>query len=157
MRAAFEGEELLIRNPESVRPWQHVLDPLCGYLTLAEKLFDDPDAFAESWNFGPDESETSSVLDVLGRLKELWGPGVSSRLDGRVHPHEARHLNLDSSKAKTRLGWEPRWNLNSALRATVQWYKAQQNLRASHDLRAFTEEQIHFHQATLVRPEIVLR
>ena len=154
MRAAFAGKEILIRNLQSVRPWQHVLDPLCGYLALAEKLYHDPEHFSESWNFGPDESETSSVLNVLGRLKELWGPGISWRLDDRVHPHEARLLNLDSSKAKTRLGWEPRWNLNSALKATVQWYKAHQS---NQDLRAFTEEQIRFHQSTLGRPEFILR
>jgi CDP-glucose 4,6-dehydratase len=120
VRAAFAGEEIPIRNLPSVRPWQHVLDPLCGYLALAEKLYRDPEHFSESWNFGPDESETSSVLNVLGLLKELWGPGISWCLDDRVHPHEATHLNLDSGKAKTRLGWEPRWNLNSALKATVQ-------------------------------------
>ncbi len=154
MRAAFAGEEIPIRNPQNVRPWQHVLDPLCGYLALAEKLYRDPEQFSESWNFGPDESETSPVLNVLGLLKELWGPGISWRLDDRVHPHEARLLNLDSGKAKTRLGWEPRWNLNGALKATVQWYKAYQS---NQELRAFTEEQIHFHQSTLGRPEFILR
>jgi CDP-glucose 4,6-dehydratase len=155
MRATFAGEEISIRNLQSVRPWQHVLDPLSGYLALAEKLYHDPEHFSESWNFGPDDSETSSVLNVLGLLKELWGPGISWRLDDRVHPHEARLLNLDSGKAKTRLGWEPRWNLNSALKATVQWYKAYQSKQ---DLRAFTEEQIHFHQSgTVGRSEIILR
>jgi CDP-glucose 4,6-dehydratase len=154
MRAAFAGEEIPIRNLQSVRPWQHVLDPLCGYLALGEKLYRDPEHFSESWNFGPDESQTSSVLNVLGLLKELWGPGISWRLDDRVHPHEARLLNLDSGKAKTRLGWEPRWNLNSAIKATVQWYKAYQS---NQDLRTSTEEQIHFHQSTLGRPEFILR
>jgi CDP-glucose 4,6-dehydratase len=154
MRAALEGKELLLRNPDAVRPWQHVLDPLCGYLTLAEKLCQDPERFSESWNFGPDESETLPVSEVLGRLKELWGPGISWRLDDGPHPHEAQYLKLDCTKAKTRLGWEPRWNLNSALRATVQWYKAHQSKQ---DLRALTEEQIHLYQSTLSRPETIRR
>jgi CDP-glucose 4,6-dehydratase len=154
MRAALEGKELLLRNPHAVRPWQHVLDPLCGYLTLAEKLCQDPERFSESWNLGPDESETLSVSEVLGRLRELWGPGISWRLDDGAHPHEAQYLKLDCTKAKTRLGWEPRWNLNSALRATVQWYKAHQS---NQDLRALTEEQIHLYQSTLSRPETTRR
>jgi CDP-glucose 4,6-dehydratase len=154
MRAALEGKELLLRNPHAVRPWQHVLDPLCGYLTLAEKLCQDPERFSESWNLGPDESETLSVSEVLRRLTELWGPGISWRLDDGAHPHEAQYLKLDCTKAKTRLGWEPRWNLNSALRATVQWYKAHQS---NQDLRALTEEQIHLYQSTLSRPETTRR
>ena len=154
VRAAYEGKEVLIRNPHAVRPWQHVLDPLCGYLMLAEKLWQNPGRFAGSWNFGPDESETLCVSDVLGHLKELWGPGISWRLDYSAHPHEAQYLKLDCTKAKTRLGWECRWDLNRALAATVQWYKAHQSKQA---LRAVTEEQIHFYQSMLSRRETLGR
>jgi CDP-glucose 4,6-dehydratase len=152
MRAALEGKKLLIRNPYAVRPWQHVLDPLCGYLTLAEKLCQDPERFSEGWNFGPDESEILSVSDVLARLKELWRPDISWHLDGSAHPHEAQYLKLDCKKARTELGWEPQWNLTSALQATVQWYKAHQSNQA---MRAVTEEQIHSYQSTLTRPETI--
>jgi CDP-glucose 4,6-dehydratase len=146
MRAVLEGRKLLIRNPHAVRPWQHVLDPLCGYLMLAEKLCEDPERFSESWNFGPRESETLSVSAVLERLSELWGPGLLWHFDDGPHPHEARYLKLDCTKAKTELGWEPQWNLNSALEATVQWYKAQQ---FHQDVRSLTLEQIRCYQSAL--------
>ncbi len=146
MRAVLEGRELLIRNPHAVRPWQHVLDPLCGYLMLAEKLCEDPERFSESWNFGPEESETLPVSVVLERLNGLWGSGVLWRLDGGPHPHEAQYLKLDCTKAKTELGWGPQWNLNSALEATVQWYKAQQ---LQQKLRSLTLEQIRSYQSAL--------
>src|SRR6202022_1014863 len=139
MRASIEGRELLIRHPHAVRPWQHVLDPLRGYLTLAEKLWQDPERFSGSWNFGPEESEALSVSTVLERLRELWGPDISWRFDDGAHPHEAQYLNLDCTKAKAELGWEPRWNLNSALEATVRWYKAYQSRQ---DVRLAAEEQI---------------
>jgi CDP-glucose 4,6-dehydratase len=144
VRAVLEGREVLIRNPHSIRPWQHVLDPLCGYLMLSEKLYGDPEAFAEGWNFGPDECEASSVSTVLEHLSGLWGPGVLWRFDGGPHPREARYLRLDCTKAKDELGWKPRWNLNRALEATVQWYKAQQDRQ---DMRALTLEQIRTYQS----------
>lgn len=149
MRAVHEGRKLLIRNPHAVRPWQHVLDPLNGYLILAEKLSEDPERFSESWNFGPVESETLSVSAVLERLRELWGPDVLWRLDDGPHPHEARCLKLDCTKAKAELGWEPQWNLNSALEATVHWYKAQQ---LHQDVRAVTLDQIRSYQSMLNLP-----
>ena len=154
MRATLEGRELLIRNPQATRPWQHVLEPLCGYLLLAEKLYEHPDRFSESWNFGPDESETFSVSTVLERLKKLWGPGLSWRIDNRAQPYEAQCLRLDCTKAKAELGWEPRWNLDCALEATVRWYKAHQ----SHlDVRAVAQEQIRSYEKTLSLPAISRR
>jgi CDP-glucose 4,6-dehydratase len=146
IRAVLEGKEVLVRNPSAVRPWQHVLDPLCGYLTLAEKLYENPTCFSASWNFGPDESETLSVAAVVKRLSELWGPGISWRFDGRIHPHEAQYLKLDCTKAKTELGWEPQWDLDHALEATVQWYKAYQS---GGDVRSLTLEQISSYQSML--------
>lgn len=151
MRAALEGRELRIRYPHAIRPWQHVLDPLCGYLTLAEKLCQDPERFSKSWNFGPDESEVLPVSTVLERLQELWGPGMSWRLDDGAHPHEAQYLKLDCTKAKTELGWRPQWNLNSALEATVRWYKAHQSRQ---DVRSVAQEQIRSYESLLSLPEI---
>jgi CDP-glucose 4,6-dehydratase len=149
MRAALAGTDLLIRNPHAVRPWQHVLDPLCGYLTLAEKLCEDPKHFSGSWNFGPEESETLRVSALLERISELWGPGISWRFDDGPHLHEAQYLKLDSAKAKTHLEWKPQWNLNSALEATVRWYKAQQLHQA---VRSLTLEQIRSYQSASNQP-----
>lgn len=154
MRATLEGRELLIRNPQVTRPWQHVLDPLCGYLMLAEKLYNFPERFSESWNFGPDESATYSVSTVLALLRELWGPSLSWRIDDRAHPYEAQCLRLDCTKAKRELGWEPRWNLDSALEATVRWYKAHQSHQ---DVRAVAQEQIRSYEKALSLPAISRR
>jgi CDP-glucose 4,6-dehydratase len=151
MRAVLDGKELFIRSPHSVRPWQHALNPLCGYLTLAERLCDDPGRFSEGWNFGPDVSETCSVLEVLGFLRELWGPGLSWRLDANCQPPEARYLKLDCNKAKTTLGWEPKWNLKEGLEATVRWYKYHQS---GQDVRALALQQIRSYQNTWSLPEI---
>ena len=154
MRAVLEGQPLFIRHPNAVRPWQHVLDPLCGYLTLAEKLWRQPELFSESWNFGPNNSETLSVLAVLERLRELWGPGLSWRFDDGAHPHEAQCLQLDCLKTKAKLGWEPHWDLNSALEATVCWYKAYQSRQ---NVRSVVQEQIQTYQAKLSLLEASLR
>jgi CDP-glucose 4,6-dehydratase len=148
MRAALEGRELIIRSPDAVRPWQHVLDPLCGYLTLAEKLYQDPVRFSESWNFGPDESETWSVSAVLQLVSELWGPGISWHFDDGPQPHEAEYLKLNCTKARTQLGWEPRWALKTALEATLAWYKAQQSRQ---DVRSVAQQQIRSYEGILSR------
>ncbi len=157
MRAVFQGRELLIRNPDAIRPWQHVLDPLCGYLVLAEKLYQAPEQFSGSWNFGPDESEVLSVTEILERVRKLWGPAVSWKIDDTAHPHEAQYLELDCTKAKTELGWEPRWNLNSALEATVRWYKAHQLHQAKQGARSMIQEQIRSYQARPSLPEVSRR
>jgi CDP-glucose 4,6-dehydratase len=150
MRAAMDGGELLIRNPHAVRPWQHVLDPLCGYLMLAERLCDTPH-FSQAWNFGPDEADALSVVEVLDRIRRLWGPGIAWRLDGADHLHEASQLRLDCTKAKRELGWIPQWNLNVALEATVRWYKAYQSHQ---NPRSVTLEQIQSFQTQVIRPAI---
>jgi CDP-glucose 4,6-dehydratase len=146
MRAVLDGRDLLIRNPQAIRPWQHVLEPVSGYLTLAEKLWQQPERFSESWNFGPNESQTLSVSTLLECLRELWGPGLSWQFDDGPHPHEANYLSLDCTKSKVELGWEPRWNLNSTLEATVQWYKAYQSHQ---DVRQLAQEQIRSYQGML--------
>jgi len=125
VRAAVAGRVLQVRNPKAVRPWQHVLEPLAGYLRLAEYLHDTPAMFAEGWNFGPDEKDAVAVEKVVSAITRLWGPQASWEADKGAHPHEAKFLQLDSSKARSRLGWKPRLGLQLALEWTVGWYKAQ--------------------------------
>ncbi len=123
--AAFAaGRPVEIRNPAAVRPWQHVLEPLSGYLALAERMIADPVAYAEGWNFGPDADDAMPVLEIIERLAVLWGDGATWVGDDRVAPHEAGLLGLDASKAAARLGWRPRWTLDDALTATVGWQRA---------------------------------
>ena len=122
-RAIDTGKTLRIRSPNSVRPWQHVLEPLSGYLMLAEKLILNGEKFAEAWNFGPLESDSKEVSWIVEHLckkipKSVWV------LDDSVKSHEAGFLKLDSTKAKTKLGWEPRWSLEIALDKTLDWYQS---------------------------------
>ncbi len=122
---AFEcGKPVTIRNPASVRPWQHVLEPLSGYLLLAERLHSDGPSFAEAWNFGPNDADARPVDWIVRRLAERWGAGASSEVDSGPHPHEANYLKLDISKAAGRLDWRPRWSLDTALDRIVEWHKA---------------------------------
>ena len=147
LRSFAEGRQAVIRNPEAVRPWQHVLEPLSGYLMLARYLWEDGAAFAEAWNFGPNDDDVRTVKWVVDRLADLWGAGASWRLDGEPHqPHEAQHLKLDCAKAKARLGWSPRWELEQALQKIVQWHRAYRN-RA--DMRTVTLAQVAEYVASL--------
>lgn len=138
MTAALEGRRVSIRNPESVRPWQHVLNPLSGYLLLAESLWESA-AAAEGWNFGPDEADERSVRSVVERLVQLWGDGIEWGQDGGEHPHEARYLRLDSTKARSRLGWAPLWDLERGLASIVDWYRG---FQAGDDARDLVVRQI---------------
>ncbi len=142
-RAAQAGRALEIRHPDATRPWQHVLEPLSGYLALAEQLFHDGQAFAEAWNFGPADEDARPVRWLLSRLTALM-PGASWHQPPAEHVHEAGLLKLDSSKARSRLRWAPRWNLPVALEKTVSWQLAWQ---AGRDMRGFTLEQIADYQA----------
>jgi CDP-glucose 4,6-dehydratase len=151
VRAASKKKELLVRNPDAVRPWQHVLDPLCGYLSLAESLWQHPEEFSGAWNFGPEELQATSVADVLKRVRDVWGPEIQWRVDGRSHPHESQYLRLDCTKARTKLGWKPQWNLHSALEATVQWYQSYQSRR---DMREVSANQIYSFQLAPSLPEM---
>jgi CDP-glucose 4,6-dehydratase len=139
LRAFDAGHTVIIRSPKAVRPWQHVLDPLAGYLLLGEKLYANPTNFAEAWNFGPRDEDVRPVQWIVERL--VGGmPGASWQYDGALQPHEATHLKLDSSKARTRLGWQPRWNLESSLEKILEWHLA---WSSGDDMREFTLEQIH--------------
>lgn len=123
--AAFEKKEpVVIRNPSAFRPWQHVLEPLSGYLILAEKLYCGEDEFSEGWNFGPVAEDVRSVTWIVKRMSEMWGAGAASTADESCQPHEAQYLKLDISKARSRLNWRPTWNLDLALEKTIDWQKA---------------------------------
>jgi CDP-glucose 4,6-dehydratase len=139
MRAISRGETVNIRNPHAIRPWQHVLEPLSGYLILAERLYTDGPRFADAWNFGPNDSDAQPVQAIVERLTSEWGDGARWSLDGGEHPHEATFLKLDCSKARARLGWRPRWDLNHTLDSIVAWYKA---AARNEDVKAVTLAQI---------------
>ena len=139
MRAITSGQPVSIRNPHSIRPWQHVLEPLSGYLLLAQKLYEEGPAFAEGWNFGPNDDDAKPVEWILDYLTMTWGEGASWKLDGGNHPHEAHYLKLDCSKAKSRLQWLPRWTLAKAIDQICVWHKTH---LAGSDMRAMCLDQI---------------
>jgi CDP-glucose 4,6-dehydratase len=123
VRAAKAGRPVLIRNPRSTRPWQHVLEPLWGYLLLGERLVSDRSTHAEPWNFGPSDEDVVPVRDVATRFVERLGAGALEFGEAHQGPHEARQLKLDASKARARLGWRPRLGLAQALDLTARWYR----------------------------------
>ncbi|MDO8264253.1 MAG: CDP-glucose 4,6-dehydratase [Gallionella sp.] len=139
MRAITAGKPANIRNPHAIRPWQHVLEPLSGYLLLAEKLYTEGATYAEGWNFGPNDEDAKPVQWIVERLTKAWGEGSSWVQDGGEHPHEAHYLKLDCSKAKTRLDWHPRWRLDETLGKIVDWQK---NYQQGADMKSVTLKQI---------------
>lgn len=124
MRAVLQGEKVVLRHPYAVRPWQHVLEPLSGYLILAHKLYNDGARYAGAWNFGPDDQDAKPVEWLVKNLCEKWGNSASYVIDKGAHPHEAHYLKLDCSKAKVELAWRPRWELDKALDSIVVWTRA---------------------------------
>ncbi|HKS27261.1 MAG TPA: CDP-glucose 4,6-dehydratase [Pyrinomonadaceae bacterium] len=153
IKSWMEGREVAIRSPRAVRPWQHVLDPLHGYLLLCEKLCEDAAAYSEGWNFGPREEDAQTVEHVVRRLSELWSSREGKAawaIDKNLHPHEAHYLKLDCSKARTHLEWRPRWPLERTLKETVNWYRAYQN---GEDVQAFSLEQIRAFQDSVEEGE----
>ncbi|MGY4429463.1 CDP-glucose 4,6-dehydratase [Bradyrhizobium sp. F1.13.1] len=140
MRAFSAGRPLVIRNPEAVRPWQHVLDPLLGYMRLIERLTSEGAPFAEGWNFGPVAASEVCVRTVVDELVARWGEGAAWQHDDQGdHPHEAAYLKLDCSKSHLKLGWRPQLSLENGLQLTVDWYNA---LRAGADMREFSLDQV---------------
>ncbi len=123
VRALERGQPLRVRNPGAVRPWQHVLEPLAGYLLLAERLLLEPVRFAEGWNFGPVDTDARPVSWVVDRFAQNWGGGVTWQADPGPHPHEANFLKLDCSKARNLLSWRPRLSLEQSLRWVTDWYR----------------------------------
>jgi CDP-glucose 4,6-dehydratase len=138
MRAALAGDAVRVRNPNSIRPWQHVLNPLSGYLLLAQALCESAE-HATGWNFGPSDEDARPVGWMVKRMAELWPGELGWVLDEGPHPHEASYLKLDSSRARGRLGWRPPVALEEALQSIVDWYRA---LREQADMRAVTLAQI---------------
>ena len=143
IRSFIDGKSLMVRNPMAIRPWQHVLDPLRGYLMLCEQLFNQPRVFSQSWNFGPNDEDAKPVSIIANTIARQWGAGAQWLQDEGAHPHEARYLKLDCSKAKSELRWQPLWSLESSLDATVRWYKAWYQ---NSDMHEFTLQQIQAYQ-----------
>ena len=139
LHAIEKKEPVVIRNPHAIRPWQHVLEPLSGYLMLAQKLYEEGASYAEGWNFGPDDEDAKTVQWITERLIESWGKGASWALDAGDHPHEAHYLKLDCSKARMKLGWHPKWKLETALERIIEWHRA---WLENEDIRAMTLRQI---------------
>ena len=143
LRAIEVGEPVRIRNPFSIRPWEHVLEPLAGYLRLAENLYTEGHKFAEAWNFGPSDDDAKPVEWIVERMCRLWNeaqsckatklqsfkgvdtalPAATYAIDDGEHPHEANYLKLDCSKSRQELGWQPRWNLSQTLEKIVEWHR----------------------------------
>jgi CDP-glucose 4,6-dehydratase len=141
MRAALDGRTVRVRSPDSIRPWQHVLNPLSGYLVLAQALWSSAE-LAGPWNFGPADEDAQTVGWIVRRIAELWPQQLVWVDDAPPFArslHEARYLKLDSSRARSQLGWRPQWDLGEGLDATIAWYRA---MRASEDMAAVTAEQI---------------
>lgn len=139
IRAISKGEKVKIRSPYSIRPWQHVLEPLTGYLTLAAKLYTEGATFSQAWNFGPDDSDAQNVEWITKTICELWTDGASYEFDTNTQPHEANYLKLDCSKAKAELGWYPKWKIETTLKSIVHWNKA---FLKGENIRTVTESQI---------------
>ena len=143
LRALDIGQALVIRSPQATRPWQHVLEPLSGYLALAQKLYEQGSSFADAWNFGPEESDAKPVQWIVEKLCSQI-PKASWQCDASPQPHEANMLKLDSSKAKAYLGWRPRWNLQTALQMTLAWHHAWKD---NADMADISIEQIQQYEA----------
>ena len=139
-RAIEKGNELLIRSPLSIRPWQFVLEPLVGYLTLAAKLIEYGGEFAEAWNFGPDDIDNKNVEWIANSICNIWGDGISYKIDSTQQLHEATYLKLDCSKAKRKLGWFPKWSIEKTIQSIVEWNKGYIN---GEDVFQITDNQIN--------------
>ena len=147
IRAALAGEGVRVRRPHAVRPWQHVLNALSGYLRLAQALWESPE-HACAWNFGPPDEDARTVGWIVLQLGALWPGGVRWELDDGPNPNETGHLRLDSSRAPARLGWRPAFGLEVALQSIVDWYRA---LQDGADMRAVTLGQLERFQLAAAR------
>lgn len=138
--ACLNDTPIEIRHPHSIRPWQHVLDPLCGYLQLAQNLYENPLQHAEPWNFGPNETDVKPVSWIVDQIIELWGTTIDTTTPQTPQPHEATFLKLDTSKTRSHLHWKPLIPIDTILQMTVEWYQAYYYANAS--MKAFTLNQI---------------
>jgi CDP-glucose 4,6-dehydratase len=143
IRGFVAGEPVAIRNPDSIRPWQHVLEPIRGYIQLAERLLAGDAAFASAWNFGPGEQDARPVEWIVRQMAGQWSPEASWTIDPGSHPHEATYLKLDCARAHNLLGWRPALDLSGALRLIVEWFK---HWQAGSDMQKITLDQIDAYQ-----------
>jgi CDP-glucose 4,6-dehydratase len=141
IKAWIKNKTVVIRYPKAIRPWQHVLEPLAGYIILAEKLYKYGNKFAQAWNFGPENKNIKNVEFLVDSLAKLWGKKTKWKKISKKQPHEAMLLKLDCSMAKTRLPWKPCWNIEKTLEKTIQWYKTY--LKNPKDTTTITLEQIN--------------
>ena len=141
VRALSRGKDILIRYPNAIRPWQHVLEPLSGYLLLGVKLWEHGPKFSGGWNFGPMDVEVLSVEDIVKQVCQVWGKGKYT-IENRNQPHEAHSLKLDCSKARIKLGWRPKYSVQQALQHTVEWYRKFYEGDSQRQIKEFTLEQI---------------
>ncbi len=140
LRSCELNKAVILRYPNAIRPWQHVMEPLSGYLLLAESLYDSPNQFSQAWNFGPDHQDEKPVSWIVDKIYDYQESKLKWKTEDHENLHEANHLSLDSTKAKTLLGWKPRWHLDEALRAVVDWHQAWLNQQ---DMQACTIKQIN--------------
>lgn len=145
LRAFEQQQPVIVRNPLATRPWQHILEPLSGYLILAEQLYTKGGKYAEGWNFGPRDEDVRPVEWILNHMLSVWGEGASWQLDASSHPHEAQLLKLDISKAAGKLHWQPRWPLEQALLSIVEWHRC---WLGNGDVRQKTLDQIVQYQTS---------
>lgn len=146
LRAFEESRPVVVRNPSSVRPWQHVLEPLSGYLILAERMWDNPIEYSGAWNFGPSDDAAFTVQWIVEHLASAWDGTAIWKCEHGVQPHEAGYLKLDSSKVRTQLQWKSRWNTELVLRLIADWHKA---FLDGYDMRTVTVNQIKQYQNTI--------
>jgi CDP-glucose 4,6-dehydratase len=149
VRGFLAGEPVLIRSPHAIRPWQHVLEPLQGYITLAERLLTGDAHYATAYNFGPTDDDAQPVSWIIERMTQLWGGGASWKLDTNPSVHEAGHLRLDASRARAELDWHPRLHLADALQWLIEWYKTAQG---GADMHHLTLQQIANYEALKPAP-----
>lgn len=152
VRAFSTRQALRLRYPGAVRPWQHVLEPLRGYLMLAERLWDEGAACSGGWNFGPRGEDARTVIDVVKTAAKMWGAGAEWCINIALSPHEANVLRLDCSLARSRLGWTPVIGLEETLEWTISWYRA--HLEGSTDMRRFTVQQVESYENLLITPAL---
>lgn len=146
LKTFSRGKAAIIRRPEAIRPWQHVLEPICGYLQLAERLWADPQNFSDGWNFGPSDRDAQPVRYVVEHVAKLWGGNANWEIQPSPEYHEAGILKLDCAKAAMKLDWHPAWDLETALKATVEWHRA---YTSGMNMRTFTQKQIDCYTASL--------
>ncbi len=139
IRAWHTEQKVIIRYPQAIRPWQHVLEPLSGYLTLAENLYRDGISYSGAWNFGSNESDAKPVGWIVAEMAKMWGDKADWTQETQNQPHEAHYLKLDCAKAKHHLNWQPRLDVKTALNWVVEWAKA---WKTGADMREFTANQI---------------